>query len=235
VARGVVVAGDRPREGWTEVVDRLGADHRLVVLTGDSETAASRFRDHPGIDAVFAGVPPDGKTALLDRLSAEGTVAMVGDGSNDAPALAAADLGIALERGTRLAADAADVVITTDDLRGVPRTFELTAATRRRVRENLAWAFCYNAVAIPLAVAGVLNPLFAALAMAASSLLVVANSSRMLLGSGSDPELPASDATHPSRPRRRPDPRSKPNTGPEPISEPESGSSSPVDGASVER
>jgi Cu2+-exporting ATPase len=105
---------------------------------------------------------------------------MVGDGSNDAPALGTADLGIALERGTKLAADAADAVITTDDIVAVPEIFNVTATTRRRIRENLGWAFLYNAVAIPLAVAGALNPLFAALAMSASSLLVVANSSRSM-------------------------------------------------------
>ncbi|MFB6354488.1 MAG: heavy metal translocating P-type ATPase [Halobacteriales archaeon] len=179
-ARGLLVAGDEPRDGWADVVAELGAERRVVVVTGDTEAAAGYLRDHPSIDHVFAGVPPEGKTAVVERLRADATVAMVGDGSNDAPALAAADVGIALEEGTRLAASAADAVIVTDDLGAVPRVFDLTAATRRRIRENLGWAFLYNAVAIPLALVGLINPLFAAVAMATSSLLVVGNSARSL-------------------------------------------------------
>ncbi|MFB6228560.1 MAG: heavy metal translocating P-type ATPase [Halobacteriales archaeon] len=179
-ARGVAIAGEQPRDGWEDVVSTLAADHRVVVITGDGEEATRRFRDHPGVAEVFAGVPPEAKTEVIERLRTDGQVAMVGDGSNDAPALGAADLGIALERGTKLAADAADAVITTDDITAVPEIFDITATTRRRIRENLGWAFLYNTVAIPLAVAGALNPLFAALAMSASSLLVVANSSRSM-------------------------------------------------------
>jgi len=185
--RGVLVAGDQPRPEWERVVSAVAADvARVVVLTGDGEAAAARFRDHPDVDDVFAGVPPEAKAEVIERLREDGTTVMVGDGSNDAPALAAADLGISLESGTRLAADAADAVVTTGDLTTVPEVFSLTAATKRRIRENLGWAFLYNALAVPAAALGVLNPLVAAVAMAASSLLVVGNSTRGLGGERAD-------------------------------------------------
>jgi len=191
--RGVLVAGDEPRPEWESVVSAVAEDvGRVVVITGDGESAAARFREHPDVDDVFAGVPPEAKAEVIERLRTEGTTVMVGDGSNDAPALAAADLGISLESGTRLAADAADAVITTGDLTTVPAVFDLTAATKRRLRGNLAWAFCYNALAVPAAALGVLNPLVAAVAMAASSLLVVGNSAR---GLGADGEENAGEGT----------------------------------------
>jgi Cu2+-exporting ATPase len=192
--RAVLVAGDRPRPEWESVVARVAETvDRVVVLTGDGEAAAARFRDHPAVDDVFAEVPPEAKAEVVERLRETGTTVMVGDGSNDAPALAAADLGISLESGTKLAADAADAVVTTDDLTTVPDVFDLTAATRRRIRENLGWAFCYNAVAVPVAAVGALNPLVAAVAMGASSLLVVANSARGfdVRGAGGDGAAPA--------------------------------------------
>ena len=176
--RGAVVVGDDVRPEWESVVSDLGTDRRIVVITGDDPAAARPFEEHPAVDEVFAGVPPEAKAAVVERLARDETVAMVGDGSNDAPALAAADLGIAMEDGTRLAVDAADVVVTGDSLTPLPAVFETTEGTRRRVRENLGWAFCYNAIALPLAVVGLLNPLFAAVAMATSSLLVVLNSTR---------------------------------------------------------
>ena len=179
-ATGLLVAGDEPRAGWEDVVEELAAERRVVVITGDTTAAAGYLADHQAIDEVMTEVPPEGKTAAVEALREEGTVAMVGDGSNDAPALAAADVGIAMEEGTRLAASAADAVIVTDDLAAVPRVFELTGATRRRIRENLGWAFLYNAVAVPLALVGLINPLFAAVAMATSSLLVVGTSARSL-------------------------------------------------------
>ncbi|QUO47442.1 heavy metal translocating P-type ATPase [Halorubrum ruber] len=181
-AEGYVVVGDELREGWEETVTALDESGvEVIVLTGDDERAATVFAKHDAVSSVFAGVPPEGKAEAVGRLKERGVTVMVGDGTNDAPALAAADLGIALGGGTAMAADAADVAIVDDDLGSVATVFELARAAGRRVRGNIGWAFCYNAVAIPLAATGLLNPLFAAVAMGASSLLVVTNSSRALL------------------------------------------------------
>jgi Cu2+-exporting ATPase len=176
--RGVVAVGDQLRSEASAVLDRVGAGRDVVVLTGDDRPGASQLESHSAVETVFAGVPPDGKTETIRRLAADGRVAMVGDGSNDAPALAAADVGIALDSGTQLATDAADAVILDDALGTVPAVFETARRTNRRITGNIAWAFAYNGAAIPLAISGLLNPLFAAVAMAASSLFVVANSAR---------------------------------------------------------
>ena len=176
-ARGVITVADREREGWEAAVEAF-ADREVVVLTGDEGPSSERFDDHPAVDRVFAGVPPAGKVETVRRLAANGTTVMVGDGTNDAPALAAADLGIAMGDGTARAVDAADVVVTGGDLEAVEDVFDLADGTRRRIRENICWAFLYNAVAVPLAVVGLINPLFAALAMAASSVVVTTNSRR---------------------------------------------------------
>lgn len=181
-AEGVIVVGDELRADWDETVASISDDGKdVIVLTGDDARAAQQFREHAAIDNVFAGVPPEGKAETVKRFNEAGRTVMVGDGTNDAPALAAADLGIALGGGTAMAADAADVALVDDNLASVGTVFELARATSRRVKGNIAWAFCYNAIAIPLAVTGLLNPLFAALAMGASSLLVVTNSTRPLL------------------------------------------------------
>jgi Cu2+-exporting ATPase len=178
-ARGGFVVGDALRDEADRVLDRLHAEgRRLAVCTGDQATAAAPLKADPRIDDVFAEVRPEAKRALLQQWRRErGPLAMVGDGTNDAPALADADVGIAFGP-TALAADSADVVVLDDDLSRVPDVFDVARATRRRIRQNLGWAFGYNAIAIPLAALGLLNPLAAALAMASSSLLVVLNSSR---------------------------------------------------------
>lgn len=179
--RGVIAVGDQQRDAWDDLVAKLGPDHEIVVLTGDEGASADRLRESPHVDEVFAGVPPEAKAETVTRLKQRGTVAMVGDGTNDAPALAAADIGIAMGGGTALANEAGDVVIADDDLRSVPTVFSIMSKTKRRTQENLGWAFLYNAVAIPVAVAGLLNPLLAAAAMVSSSILVVANSTRSLV------------------------------------------------------
>ena len=181
-AQGLFVVGDSLRDEADAVLDQLGESVRVAVCTGDHEAAVAPLRADPRIDEVFAEVRPEAKRALLRTWRTEHTgVAMVGDGSNDAPALADADLGVAFGP-TALAADSADVVLLDDDLTGLPDLLNLARTTRRRIRQNLGWAFGYNAIAIPLAILGWLNPLAAALAMASSSLLVVGNSARRLNG-----------------------------------------------------
>ncbi len=184
-AEGVIVVGDEPREEWAQTVTALAdSDIDVVVLTGDDNSATAQFRTHPGIDHVFANVSPAGKTAAIRRLRADNCVAMVGDGTNDAPALAAADLGISLGGGTALAADAADLAIVEDDLTAVERAFELARGARRRVVQNLWLALVYNAIVIPVALAGLLSPVITTAALAASGLLIVGNASRSLLEDG---------------------------------------------------
>jgi P-type Cu+ transporter len=157
---------------------RLGL--RTVLLTGDSEATAQAVAAEAGTDEVIAGALPDHKVAVIAGLQAQGhRVAMVGDGVNDGPALAAADLGLALGTGTDVALSAADLIVLRDDLRAVPDAIALARGTLATIRGNLAWAFGYNIVAIPLAAAGFLNPLIAGAAMALSSAFVVGNSVRL--------------------------------------------------------
>lgn len=179
---GVITIHDTPRDEWASVITALAdADREIVVLTGDDERLTQQFGEHPAVDHVFAGVRPESKKAIIRGLREQGTTTMVGDGTNDAPALASADLGIAVSSGTEIAIEAADAVIMNDRLESVSTIFELARATRGRIKRNLAWAGLYNAVAIPLAIAGLITPLIAAVCMAISSLIVVYNSKRKLI------------------------------------------------------
>ncbi len=181
-ASAAIALADQLKPGAADAVRTLRAQGtQVVLLTGDNERAAAAVASQVGIDRVVAGVLPGGKLEVIEALQSEpgARVAMVGDGVNDAPALAAADLGIALGTGADVAREASDVTIVRGDPRTVPSAIVLSRRTFGVLRGNLFWAFAYNVAAIPLAAFGVLNPMIASAAMGASSLFVVANSLRL--------------------------------------------------------
>jgi soluble P-type ATPase len=177
----VVALSDRIKPTSREAVaafHELGL--RTVLLTGDQERTARAVAAELGIEQVVAGVLPDGKDAVIQQLQADGrVVAMVGDGINDAPALARADLGIAMGTGTDVAIEAGDVTLMSGDPRAAADAIALSRRTLATIRSNLVWAFGYNTLAIPLAAVGLLNPMVAAAAMGFSSVFVVTNSLRL--------------------------------------------------------
>jgi len=180
-ARAVFVVADTVKESSAEAIAALRElGLRPVLLTGDNEATARAVAAEVGIDEVIAEVLPAEKAAVVARLQGEGhVVAMVGDGVNDAPALARADLGLSLGTGTDVAIEASDLTLVAGDLRAAADAIRLSRATLRTIRENLAWAFGYNLAAIPLAALGLLNPVIAGAAMAFSSVSVVANALRL--------------------------------------------------------
>jgi Cu+-exporting ATPase len=178
---GLIGLADWPRPEAPTVVRALrDRGLRVVLLTGDNERTARSIARAVGIDEVRANVLPDQKASVIRALQEEGqTVGMVGDGINDAPALAQADVGIAMGSGTDVALEAGDVVLVRPDLHGILVALELARRTLATIRWNLFWAFAYNTVLIPVAAAGLLNPMLAGLAMALSSVFVVSNSLRL--------------------------------------------------------
>jgi P-type Cu+ transporter len=179
--RAVLTVADTVKPSSAEAVARLKRlGLRPVLLTGDNRATAEAVAAAVGIDEAIAEVLPADKADVVRRLQAEGrVVAMVGDGVNDAPALAQADLGIAIGTGTDVAIEASDLTLVSGDLLGAPDAIRLSRATLRTIKQNLGWAFGYNVAALPLAAAGLLNPLLAGAAMALSSVSVVANALRL--------------------------------------------------------
>lgn len=184
---GILAVADTIKPDSPQAIAELhGMGIRVVMLTGDNEQTARAIAQAAGVDEVIAGVLPDGKDAVLRRLSHEGRTAMVGDGINDAPALTRADVGFAIGAGTDVAIDAADVVLLKSTLRDAAAAIRLSRQTLRNIRENLFWAFFYNVIGIPLA-AGLwipltgweLPPMFGAAAMSLSSFCVVTNALRL--------------------------------------------------------
>jgi P-type Cu+ transporter len=211
--RGVLAVADTVKPSAAAAVAELrGLGLRTVLLTGDNEATARAVGALAGVDEVIAGAMPADKAGIVAGLQADGrAVAMVGDGVNDGPALAAARLGLALGTGTDVAISAADLILLRDDLMAVPEAIRLARGTFRTIRRNLGWAFGYNAAAIPLAAVGLLNPLIAAAAMALSSLFVVWNSLRLRqfpVSAGSQRQPSAAGPRRgPARPVRNPESR----------------------------
>ena len=184
---GIIAVADTIKQDSTQAISELKKlGIKVVMLTGDNEQTAKAIAQQAGVDQIIAGVLPDGKAQAIDSLKKQGKVCMVGDGINDAPSLTTADIGIAIGNGTDIAIDAADIILVKNSLKELPALIKLSRATVRNIKQNLFWAFFYNALCIPLAAGAFvpllgwhLNPMFGAAAMSLSSFCVVTNALRL--------------------------------------------------------
>ena len=173
---GIIAVADSVKDDSRRAISALKKqEYTTVMITGDNERTAQAIAKQVGIDKVIAQVLPQDKAMHVSRLQKKGMVAFVGDGINDAPALKQSNVGIAMGTGTDIAIEAGDIVLAKGSLIGVTQSITLSKATFRKIKQNLFWAFAYNTVAIPLAIAGMLHPIIAEIAMALSSITVVTN------------------------------------------------------------
>lgn len=173
---GIIGVADAVKEDSKQAIAQLKEKgYKTVMITGDNERTAQAIAKEVGIDEVIAQVLPEDKAKQVERLQKDGMVAFIGDGINDAPALKQANVGIAMGTGTDIAIEAGDIVLAKGSLTGVVQSIELSKATFSKIKQNLFWAFAYNTIAIPLAIAGLLHPVIAEIAMALSSITVVTN------------------------------------------------------------
>ncbi len=173
---GIIGVADAIKEDSVMAISSLiNQGYKTVMITGDNERTAQAIAKDAGINEVIANVLPEDKAKKVEELQKQGMVAFVGDGINDAPALKQANVGIAMGTGTDNAIEAGDLVLVKGSLQGVVQAINLSKATFRKIKQNLFWAFAYNVIAIPAAIAGVLHPVIAEIAMALSSVTVVTN------------------------------------------------------------
>ena len=173
---GIIAVADAVKSDSISAIAQLNeAGYRTVMITGDNERTAKAIAKEVGIKEVIANVLPEDKAKKVEELQKEGFVAFVGDGINDAPALKQSNVGFALGSGTDIAIESGDIVLAKNSLEGVVQAINLSKATFGKIKQNLFWAFAYNTIAIPVAVAGLLHPVIAEIAMALSSITVVTN------------------------------------------------------------